>query len=236
MAATYSNKGFTIALGLFVLLLAVYAVLQSPLFQLRTIELVGAERLTPEDIARAGNLEVGVNLFAFSLRDLTAAIEQNPLVESVRLSRRVPGRLVVRIEERRPVAYLSSGAEIWAVDAVGHPLFTSERMSMAVPVITLDPPAVVAPGARLWDPHLANALGFIGALSVKARSNLSEVHSEPTGLVAYSRDGVTIRLGIGGDVAEQARVLDALLEKIDDGNLKVSRIDLSSPRAPVLQE
>src|SRR5690606_3425006 len=81
---TYDNKGFTIAIGLFALFLAVYAVMQSPLFQLKAVELAGAERLSLEDVLAAGKLELGDNLFSINLRELRRSLEQIPLIEEAR--------------------------------------------------------------------------------------------------------------------------------------------------------
>lgn len=235
MATTYDNKAFTIALGLFVLFLAVYAVMQSPLFQLRAVELVGAERVLPEDVILAGKIELGANLFSINLRELRRSLERIPLVDEARLARKFPGTLIVEISERRPLAYVSADGGIWAVDAEGYALFKVDRLSMAAPVVTASPPVAVTIGERIDHRPLASALRFVDALSVKSRSNLSEVHAEEGGITAYSRDRVTIALGGGGDAIEQARVLEALLEKIDAEGLSVSRIDVSRPRAPVLQ-
>ena len=235
-ATAYDNKAFTIALGLFVLLLAVYSVLQSPLFSLKSVELRGAERLTPDDILAAGGLRLGDKLFSINLRDLARALEQNPLVEEVRLGRRIPGTLKVAVVERRPVAYLSAENGIWAVDARGIPLFAADRLSMAIPVVTAEPPVAPQAGVRVEHANLEAALRFIEALSVKSRSGLSEVHAGPGGVTAYSRDRLTIALGLDADPGEQARVLEALLEKIEAERLAVSRIDLSRPKAPVIQE
>lgn len=236
VASTYDNKWFTIAMGLFVLLLAVYAVLQSPLFDLRAIELVGADRVSPDDILRTGELEIGANLFSINLRELSQSLERIPLIEQVRLRRQFPGTLVVTVAERRPIAYLSTEGGIWAVDANGYPLFKVDRMSLAIPLVTAAPPVAPVIGESIDHEPLRGALRFVEALSVKTRSNLSEVHAEPGGITAYSRDRVTIALGGGGDAAEQARVLEALLDKIDAEGLSVSRIDVSRPRAPVLQQ
>lgn len=235
MATTYDNKGFTIAMGLFALLVAVYAAMQSPVFRLRSVELVGADRLMLEDVLAAGGLELGANLFSINLREVRGALERIPLVDEVRLKRDFPATLVVEVSERRPVAYLSASGGIWAVDVQGYVLFKADRLTMSAPVVTVSPPVEPTIGERIDHPPLASALRFVAALSVKSRSNLSEVHAQETGITAYSRDRITIALGGGGDEVEQARVLEALLEKIDAEGLSVSRIDVSHPRAPVLQ-
>ena len=74
VAHTFSSRGFTLALGLFVAVLAVYAVFQSPLFRLTTIVVAGAEHLSAADVSEWTGLEMGANLLEVDVRAVQEAL------------------------------------------------------------------------------------------------------------------------------------------------------------------
>lgn len=236
MADTYTHKGFSVALGLFVLLLSIYALLQSPLFELRTVEISGGERVTAADILSATGLSLGTNLFSIDLRQVAAVLQREPIVKDVVLQRRFPGTLVVNLKERTPIVYLTAENYLWVIDREGIALFRTQELSLSLPLVTLDPSVDVNAGERLNAPSLQAALGFVSSLSLKTLAEISEVHGSTEGLTAYTRSGIAVDLGSGGDMAEKARVLEALLDKMSGGRMNVSRIDLSRPSRPVVQE
>ena len=65
---------------------------------------------------------------------------------------------------------------------------------------------------------------------------LSEVRLDRDGVLAYTEDRATVRLGAEGDMAERARVLEGLLQQIGARRLSVAEIDLRHPKNPVFTE
>ena len=85
--------------------------------------------------------------------------------------------------------------------------------------------------AGVEDPRLPLALELPGALSVKTLASLSEVHVTGDGLIAYTRDGISISLGGDSQMDERARVLEGLLDQIQTRRLSVAHIDLRHAKA-----
>lgn len=236
MAQTFSSKGYTAALGLFFVVLAAYSIFQSPLFQLQQIDLVGAERLTEADVLTWTGLTLGENLFDLDTVSIAQRLRLHPMVADARVSRRLPATLRVDLDERRPVAFVSTGNSFWAVDAQQIALFESEALTLALPLVTLDADLKPTAGRRIEDPRLPLALEFAGALSVKTLASLSEVHVTGDGLIAYTRDGISISLGGDSQMDERARVLEGLLDQIQTRRLSVAHIDLRHPKSPVFRD
>lgn len=105
-------------------------------FRVRKIEVNGL-RYTPasEVLAR---LKVDTTRSVWDpLPPLGARVMEHPQVESVTVSRKLPGTLVVDVTERRPVALVPIGAELRAVDERGVTLpLDPSRTPVDAPVVT----------------------------------------------------------------------------------------------------
>ncbi|RMJ05363.1 Cell division protein FtsQ [Marinobacter litoralis] len=69
-------------------------------------QFVGDSRVGVE---RAAGAWIGKSYFSTDLADIKAALEQRPWVESAAVKRVWPGRLVIDIREKKPLAYWSDG-------------------------------------------------------------------------------------------------------------------------------
>lgn len=235
MADTYANKSFRIALALFALFLAGYAFLQSPIFSLREVRLSGNDHLTLDDVIAQAGLVMGTNLLEVDPRRVARSLEQSPVIAQVRVARRFPATLLIQITERRPVAYLPAERGFWTVDAEGRILYRVETLNKPMPLLTTSPPVAPAEGHVLDEPHVLAALRFVSALSLRGLAQLAEVHAAARGIRAYTADGITVDLGLEGDMKEKAGVLETLLAKAAEGNVRITRIDVRHPRSPVVE-
>ncbi len=95
-------------------------VLTAPRFGLSDVEVRGAARR----ISKAAVLQAlaplqGKNLVRLSLTEAAARVERNPWIESVEMAKELPGRLRVKIAERRPVALLLVDGGLVYADSEG---------------------------------------------------------------------------------------------------------------------
>jgi len=236
VAQTFSSKGYTLASGLFVAVLAVYAVFQSPLFRLASVEVVGAESLSAAELVEWTGLKMGVNLLDLDMHAIGEAIRSHPRVKEARVRRKLPASLRVELVERRPVAYLSAGDTFWVIDGEGVALYETATMSPSRPLITVDSALEMQAGQTVEHPALGRALEFARSLSTRGLANLSEVHATSEGVMAYTRDGISISLGADGDMGDKARVMEELLDQIQRRQLSVAHIDLRHPKSPVFRD
>ena len=98
-------------------------VLTAPLFGLRDIEVMEvrgtARRVTRESVRQALAPLQGKNLVRLSLAEAAARVERNPWIESVEMAKELPGRLHVKVAERRPVALLLADGGLVYADREG---------------------------------------------------------------------------------------------------------------------
>ena len=121
-------------------------------FTVANVVVEGREK-TPEPMLRAAlGVSPGDRLLGFSLDGARTRIEGLPWVERVTVERRLPGTVVVRLQERRPVAVWQSGGRFVLIDRAGQVVAEQDPAKDAAAFASL--PLVVGPGA----PEAAAAL------------------------------------------------------------------------------
>ena len=118
-----------------------------PYFFVSSIEVIGEERLTEQDIIKMSGVKEGDNIFAIDLAKVAERLYGEPWIRSVDIERRLPDALVIHLQERVPVALARVGSKIYMVDRDGtpfKPLDPGEEFS--APVITGVDAEVPEPG------------------------------------------------------------------------------------------
>jgi cell division protein FtsQ len=197
---------------------------ESPRFQLRALEVSGHGTLRGQQVLAASGLGPGDNVFAVDLEQVRRNIQTLPWVRSVWLRRRPPDRLVVRLVERRRVAWVDVGG-LYGVDEEGVILpgpreDVDSFAKLDLPVVSgLDcGPDSLGPGARVPDLRLVPLLEWWQCLSSVAPAlsrNVSQL--QPLGA-----DAVRLRLvGDGLEVrlprvcaADRVRTLEEVIRRV----------------------
>lgn len=161
----------------------------SEIFRLAEIAVVGNGLLTEEAVVVQSGLAVGGNLFDADLSSAKARIASIPIIQDALLLRQPPGRLVISIQERRPVALISTASGMLGMDAAA--------TVFPVPQAPVDLPVVTGLGRAMADSldeattgQLARLAGFLEALAEATPwflDEVSEVH-------VTSGDEVTVYL------------------------------------------
>jgi len=80
--------------------------LEDPFFRVREIELQGCQRIPRESLLSLVRVENMRSLFAVSLSELGKPLESHPWVDQVRIRKVFPDKIMIQIEERKPIAIL----------------------------------------------------------------------------------------------------------------------------------
>ena len=163
-SAIFSSRTFVVAFWLFVLVLALLLLANSPLFRLQRVEVLGASLMQEGEIVERAGLQLELPLYAIDLNDAAARLREDPVIVEVRLRRRLPDTIVVTLKERRAVGFLTTREAFWAVDAEAIPLFVTESPSLGLPLITLESPVEPRLGEAIPDARLAEVLQFVGSV------------------------------------------------------------------------
>jgi len=145
-----------------------------PPFRVGGIEITGLLYLSPEEIRAGIPVHEGDNLLLISSPDIEAALLKNTRVEAVRVDR-YPGKLAVRVRERRTFALVNAGS-LLEVDEGGTILTPLQRgLIPDRPVISGLRLPTVKPGARVTTSRLSDLLHLVALLEAPEVGLVSEV-------------------------------------------------------------
>jgi len=159
---------------------------------------------TPEPMLRAAlGVSKGDKLLGFSLEAARARIESLNWVQRATVERRLPGTIVVTLEERRPFAVWQNGGKFQLIDRAGQVVMEQNPAKDAAAFATL--PLVVGPGAP------ESAAPLLDALSARP-----ELRGRVVAAVRVGERRWNLRLNNGADVmlpeGAEAAAMDRLME------------------------
>jgi cell division protein FtsQ len=138
-------------------------------FRVRHVEVIGARYASAHDILDRMKVDTLSSVWD-PLAPLERRVAEHPLVREVRVERRLPGTLVVRLVERAPVALVATPAGFRAYDERGRPL--------AIDPTAADVDAPVIAGA---DTMVLRLLGAARADMPALYKRVSEIRREGDG-------------------------------------------------------
>jgi cell division protein FtsQ len=108
-------------------------------FQVRKIEVLGLRYTPPGEVLERLRMDTTHSVWE-PLEPLGARVAAHPQIERAVVTRKLPGTLVVDVTERRPVALVSVGAALRAVDERGVVLpLDPSRTPVDAPIVTAAP-------------------------------------------------------------------------------------------------
>jgi cell division protein FtsQ len=80
--------------------------LEDPFFRVKKLEITGCRKIPVKTVLSLARIEGMPNLFTLPLKEISSRVEIHPWVESVNVRKIFPDRLLIHIEERKPMAIL----------------------------------------------------------------------------------------------------------------------------------
>ncbi len=149
-------------------------------FRVRTVEIRGVRYLQPNEIVARLHVDTLASLWD-DLEPYRQRVRRHPQVSDVRITRRMPGTLIVTIEENLPVALIQTPAGLLPYDSLGRQLpIDPARTSLDLPIVAST------------DPVLLKLVGAIRANEPRLFARIEEV--QRTG-----REEILLTLSRGSD-------------------------------------
>lgn len=150
-------------------------------FRVRKVEIEGARYVDPAELLARLRVDTAASVWA-PVTPLERRVAAHPQVRSVRVERKLPGTLVVRVEEHLPVALAPARGGLRAYDAEGRllPLDPSK--------VTVDVPLVSAP-----DSAVLRLLGQVRVSDPALYARISEVRRVGRGEIVVALDRWPVR-------------------------------------------
>ena len=155
---------------------------QMAFFRVRVVEIRGVRYIQPNEVVSRLRIDTVASLWD-DLEPYRQRVMRHPQVSDVRITRRMPGTLVVTIRENLPVALVQTSAGLLPYDSLGKQLpIDPARMNLDLPIVATT------------DPVLLKFVGAIRAAEPRVFARIEEVRR--TG-----RDEILLTLSSGARVA-----------------------------------
>lgn len=221
----------------FLAVTALFYFMHSGFFSLENIVITGNDHIATADLEGLLGVTRGTNLWQLDTGTLAQRLATHPLVAGAQVTRRWPHTLLVRIQERVPVALLVADGSFLLVDATGVVMErVSQAASLNLPLISgLDKVAKIGPGSRIDNPALLAALAVLQQVPATDLNQLREIVAPaPDNLQLIWGGQIRVRFG---DSQQVAAKLDRLHEALQGlpANSAVDYIDVSFTGPPVIK-
>jgi cell division protein FtsQ len=116
---------------------------QMAFFRVRSVEVRGVRYLQPQEVLARLKVDTLMSLWD-DLEPLRERVRHHPQVTDVTITRRLPGTLVVTVQENQPVALIQSSAGLVPYDSAGHVLpIDPARTNLDLPIVATSDPVLL---------------------------------------------------------------------------------------------
>ncbi len=192
------------------------ALYNSSVFEIRSVEVVGAVRLSDDAVRSVAAVPEGSTLLRFPRTEMVDRLLAHPWIYGAQVSRDFPDGVRIRIEERKPVAQVDTGeARFWLIDVEGVVLEqrAPETTGTLVTVRDLEDFDPVV-GEESDSKTLANALAVLDGLSEELRMRTRAISAQSVDVTTLiTTDDVEILVGTADDIGKKDVVARRILEE-----------------------
>ncbi len=201
--------------------------LMSVFLRISDISVEGNEHYTDDEIIKAIDIEQGDNLFFFDrFAAISRVFAKLPYVEEVAVTRQLPNKVVVTVQECKALAYIAVGDENWTIDRSCKVLgkATDSELESLIRIEGLNPGTLLI-GERLTSADgdediivfISDVLHQIQARGMSGRI-LSLDFSDPLGASMQYGTRFTVIIGGKSQVNHKFAMLESVLEQLKDGD------------------
>lgn len=227
----------TRALGLLLATVAVicaYLVARAPAFEVHEVTVTGLVQLSADRVASEAGVPDGTPLWRVSSANVSARVQADPMVASVRVSKHWPDQLEIAVTERVPiVSVVMPDGRFAEVDATGTVMRVDRALRVDRPLVT-GAGTALAPRAVVQSRGLTRAIAVAVAVGTRPSLEVSEIHiAAQDTILVYLSDGTPVDFGVAGEPDRQAAALAGLLEALSKENRQAAYLNVVDPDAPV---
>jgi cell division protein FtsQ len=214
--------------------------LEDPSFRMREVEVKGCCKIPEKTVLSLAAIEGMPNLFTLSLQEIARRVEAHPWIDHVRVRKIFPDRVLIHIEERRPMAILQLD-EPFYIDSKGV-IFSrvGDRDEYNFPFLTglsrqtfdKDPA-----GANHMVMKALELIRIADQEKISPLKGISEIRMEKTfGLQCFTQtEGVEVRMG-WDHFREKLRRLSLVWSDLEKRGISAGSIDCSDLKRTVVKK
>lgn len=191
----------------------------SNLFDIKEFEITGNERISDEMIISLSGLELYNNIFSFNKSSTIKKIKENSYIKKVKISRKLPSKIQITIEETTPKYMLQIADSYAYINNQGYILeISTEKLQIPILEGLHTDIANVKPGDRINIEDLKK-MDMVIKIYETAKSNglgnlitKVDISDERNYKIVMESEGKTVYLGEGLDLNTRILYLKSILE------------------------
>lgn len=214
--------------------------LGDPYFRVRKVEVEGGRKITRETLLSLTVIEGMPNLFSVRLKEVVKRLESHPWIEQVRVRKVFPNKILIQIEERKPMAIIQL-EELYYIDIKGE-IFSplGERDEYNYPYLTGLTRQVLEKDPAEAKRLIKKALELLRIVSQEKFTPLeeiSEIHMQKAfGIHCFTKaEGVEVKMG-WEDFAEKLKRLSLIWSDLRKRGWSAVSIDCSDLKRIVVKK
>lgn len=239
MRQMLSKRSFRILLLIFIILMgAGGGLLRSPYFAVRSVQVLGTQRVSPEEVKELTGVRPGVNIFSLRADELAKTVSGHPWIKSIDLTRHLPGQVVLTVHERRPLFLVPYRTSFLEVAGDGVILAVRPTLSgQALPLVTgFSVASEVRLGQRLPGPAVEQISRCLKGLPADFLAQVAEIHLDGAGeFTLYTLSRQQILLGQPENLNQKLALLAGTLAELKAQGQVAVTIDVRSAKEAVVR-
>jgi cell division septal protein FtsQ len=204
-----------------------YFLFTSSAFFIYGAEIRGNVAVSVREIYNVAGID-SQSVFWVSPAEITRRIQTIPNIKSAAVAVRLPARVLIQVEERRPQLLWKTGDTVWWIDEEGTVVPPKAKVEDMLTIIDDDRQPLAA-GFQI-DPTIIKGAQTLRLLAPDVR-NIR--HTRRYGLIVATPEGWPVYLGDGSEMKAKLVSLSALLPSLHEAELEPGYIDLRDPLRPV---
>jgi cell division protein FtsQ len=209
------------------------------MFNIKSIEVEGNERLSKDKIIEISGLKNDVNMFKYTKIQIVNSLTKNAYIESVEVTRKLPGTIGIKVTERHPTYMLQFADSFVYINNQGYILeISNERIDTPIIVGFKTDLNNIKPGNRVDIEDLKQLNMVIKIIGICEDNDITgvvtkvDVSNPKNYTLILEGQGKTVYLGDGNELTSRILYLKAILESSEgkEGIIFLN-VDLNTQKA-----
>lgn len=192
-------------------------ILNSPVFSMKSYEIIGNERISDKDILNDLDLKEGTNLFRYAVKHLRSTPKVDSRLSTVDVYFKWPSHVKIVVEESQTIGYVYFQGSYLCIDRKGQVASTVSEPDDDLPVITglTVTSFSIGESMNVEDANRYDAVVTIGTNLRKygLETVVSEINVRVLDDIVLYSDAMEIRVGSMDDMEQKITIISSVLEE-----------------------
>lgn len=217
-----ANRRLLFYLSIFFVLIAIIVYLQSPLSQIRHVDIKGNQVLADDEIVAKSGLSKGENIWMLNDTKAKEKVESHPLIKEATVKRKLPQSVEVKVDEYQIVGYIEN-------DGAYYPLLEDGEL-LTEPIENKGDEPLLHDFKQ--NDYLKRLAGEIEDVPEDIFNLISEITWNPTEknkykIILYMNDGFVVKTTIR-NFASKMESYPAVIAQLDDGKKGIIHMEVGT--------